>query len=259
MDIDTRAVQIAQTALWLRAQRAWQEMGIEPPQRPTISRSNVIAATAPPPEKDILNAVKDGLSEGDAILLENTLKLLAMVPETGILLRLEQSINAVAVNASLQPRSDLFGNVWQTSSPRLEYAWRQYAESSQVTFRDKIFGKDLFNCLRLINLCRFKFDVVVMNPPFGGMTANSSKSLKKNFENGKSDILCMFVLRGIELLNHTGFIGCISSRTVFFGPKMVKWREELKKISNILIFADFGNGVMDDAMVEAAAYILEKK
>ena len=259
VDIDPRAVQIAQTALWLRAQKAWQEKGVESSNRPTIKNNHIIAATAPPPEKDILKSVKGTLTKADAALLENTLSMLSMVPETGILLRLEQSIETVCFETMKHTNDDLFESGWKISRNRLEQALKAYAQSNQATFRDRLFGRDIHNCLSLIELCCEKFDVLVMNPPFGSTSKNTKDFLGKNYPAGKTDILQMFVLRGIELLRRKGIIGCISSRSVFFGASSSKWRKQLLELSKVIIFADLGLGVMDDALVEAAAYILEKK
>jgi hypothetical protein len=54
IDIDPRATQIARLTLWLRAQRAWQEQGVEVAARPAISRSNVVCAEPMPGEKELL-------------------------------------------------------------------------------------------------------------------------------------------------------------------------------------------------------------
>ena len=54
-------------------------------------------------------------------------------------------------------------------------------------------------------------------------------------------------------------IGAITSRTCFFLSSFQKWREDIVLgIARPEALADLGHGVMDDAMVEAAAYVLEK-
>jgi hypothetical protein len=53
-------------------------------------------------------------------------------------------------------------------------------------------------------------------------------------------------------------LGAITSRTGFFLSSFQKWREEvILKEAPPLVFADLGAGVLDDAMVEVAAYCLE--
>ena len=66
--------------------------------------------------------------------------------------------------------------------------------------------------------------------------------------------------RGIGLLHPHGMLGAITSRTGFFLSSFQKWREDiLLKEAPPVVFADLGYGVMDAAMVEAAAYCLQKE
>ena len=64
--------------------------------------------------------------------------------------------------------------------------------------------------------------------------------------------------RGIELLNEDGFLGAITSRTGFFLTTFEGWRSELV-LPRTLALIDLGVGVMHDAMVEAAAYVLSSQ
>jgi hypothetical protein len=66
------------------------------------------------------------------------------------------------------------------------------------------------------------------------------------------------VERGLQLLRRGGRLGAITSRTGFFLTSYRRWREEiLLGEARPLIVADLGQGVLD-AMVETAAYTLEK-
>ena len=77
---------------------------------------------------------------------------------------------------------------------------------------------------------------------------------------GGYDLLAIFVERGLEMLRGGGRLGAITSRTCFFLTSYRKWREEVVLgIARPEVMADLGYGVMDDAMVEAAAYALEKQ
>lgn len=68
------------------------------------------------------------------------------------------------------------------------------------------------------------------------------------------------VERGTELLRRDGRIGAITSRTCFFLSSFKAWREEvILKLTEVEALADLGLGVMDDALVEASAYVLRKR
>ena len=103
------------------------------------------------------------------------------------------------------------------------------------------------------------FDVVVMNPPFGALVRREGPT-RRAYPRSKNDLLAIFVERGLELLRSGGRLGAITSRTCFFLTSFQKWREEVVLgIATPEVMADLGDGVMDDAMVEAAAYVLEKQ
>ena len=67
------------------------------------------------------------------------------------------------------------------------------------------------------------------------------------------------VERGLEMLRTGGRLGAITSRTCFFLSSFQRWRAEVVLgIARPEVMADLGLGVMDDALVEAAAYVLER-
>ena len=53
VDIDPRCAQIAQLALWMRTQRAFQEFSIARADRPLIRRSNIVIAEPMPGEREL--------------------------------------------------------------------------------------------------------------------------------------------------------------------------------------------------------------
>jgi 23S rRNA G2069 N7-methylase RlmK/C1962 C5-methylase RlmI len=148
---------------------------------------------------------------------------------------------------------------WQNAEARLREALQDFARATAGSYRNRLFADDALEGLRLIDLVAEAFDVVVMNPPFGSLSHGVKDGLGKAFQKSKNDLLAIFVERGIELLRRRGKLGAITSRTCFFLSSFQKWREEvLLSVAPPALVADFGLGVMDDAMVEAAAYILDK-
>lgn len=263
VDIDPRAAQIASLALWLRAQRAWHERGIKAKDRPAIEHGHVIAATAPPTEKDVREQFKNDLDPLAAELFERTLQLLKGLPEMGVLLRVEREIPSLV--------HDVFGNegdllmeeriqTWGQIETNLYDALSRFIHEQKSSYRDRLFAQDALQGLRLINVCSELFDVVVMNPPFGALALNTKDHLAKSYPSSKNDLLSIFVERGLELLRPGGRIGAITSRTCFFLTSFQKWRENVVLgMAKPEVMADLGHGVMDDAMVEAAAYVLVRE
>lgn len=263
VDIDPRAAQIASLALWLRAQRAWHDAGIKAVDRPLVGQGNVIAAIAPPAESDLRANVMGLLDRLDAELFEQTLFMLKGLPELGVLLRIEKELRQLIKNIypghgpMFQAEDEA---QWRKAETRLREALGDYVDQVQSGYQARLFAHDALEGLRLIDLTREPFDVVVMNPPFGALSLGVKGRLTKDYPRSKNDLLAIFVERGLELLRPHGRLGAITSRTCFFLKSFQKWREEIVLgIARPEVVADLGHGVMDDAMVEAAAYVLEKQ
>ena len=263
VDIDPRAAQIATLALWLRAQRAWHDASVKAKDRPRISHGHVVAAIAPPAERELRQQFTANLDRLDAELFEKTLQLLKGLPEMGVLLRVERELPNLIRQVYVGKDTGLFAaqdrESWQQAEARLRVALTEFAHAAKSTYQWRLFAQDALQGLRLIDLCREVFDVVVMNPPFGALASGTKDQLAKAYPRSKNDLLAIMVERGLELLRAGGRIGAITSRTCFFLSSFQAWREEVVLgVATPQVFADLGYGVMDDAMVEAAAYVLEK-
>jgi hypothetical protein len=140
-------------------------------------------------------------------------------------------------------------------------ALRNYAEaaSNGGSVRRRLFAGDAAQGIALIDLLRSRFDIVLMNPPFGAASLAAKKDFEKAYPRTKNDIYAAFVERGIQFLYPHGLLGAITSRTGFFLSSFQNWREKiLLREAPPVVFADLGQGVLDSAMVEVAAYCLEK-
>lgn len=263
VEIDPRAAQIASLALWLRAQRAWHDAGVIADKRPSLGLGNIVAAVAPPGEDELRTQFAKGLDAKDAALFERTLELLEGLPELGVLLRVEQELprlirEAYGDHGPMFTETDV--EAWQAAETRLRRALEAFALEAKATYQGRLFASDALQGLRLIDLTREPFDVVVMNPPFGALSLGVKEQLGKAYPRSKNDLLAIFVERGLELLRLGGRLGAITSRTCFFLSSYQKWREEVVLgVGMPEVVADLGHGVMDDAMVEAAAYVLVKQ
>jgi len=257
VDIDPRAVQIASLALWLRAQRAWHDAGVKAKDRPLIGRGHVVAAVAPPAERELREQFAANLDKRDAELFEKTLQLLKSLPELGVLLQVELElpnlVRQVYVGKGTGPFAAQERESWQLAEARLRVALTEFAHAAKSTYQGRLFAQDALQGLRLIDLCRERFDVVVMNPPFGLAKRDHFEQLKKNYPDSYVDLYACFVSRAISLCN--GWVGAISSRSLLITKKLERFRSNwvLPRIECLL---DLGWPVMDDATVQSAAYTL---
>jgi hypothetical protein len=97
IDIDLRASQIAALALWLRCQRAYQEMGLKK-DRPKITRSNFVCAEPMPGEEQML---KEFVGQLEPKLLGQVVEVvfdkMKLAGEAGSLLKIEEEIRDAEV------------------------------------------------------------------------------------------------------------------------------------------------------------------
>lgn len=258
VDIDVRATQIASLALWLRAQRAFQAMGIPGVKRPVVGTGLVVAALAPPAEKEVLEKLQDEACFG--IRLAAMFENLRLVPETGFLLKLERNLELTVDDEGEDPNLSLFEKPesrWQRQRDLLGNALATYEHNVGHSFEERLYARNASECLRLIDFCRKRYDVIVMNPPFGSPTDGSKEALGELYPTTKREIIGMFILRAQELLADRGYVGAITSRSVFFLGSLEKWRQQaVFDCGRLPVFADLGLDVMDNALVESVAYVL---
>ena len=102
IDIDLRASQIAALALWLRCQRAYQEMGLKK-DRPKITRSNFVCAEPMPGEEQML---KEFVAQLEPKLLGQVVEVvfdkMKLAGEAGSLLKIEEEIRDAVAEAKKQ-------------------------------------------------------------------------------------------------------------------------------------------------------------
>jgi hypothetical protein len=285
VDIDARCAQIAALALWLRAQRAYQDLKIPADSRPRIQRTHVVIAEPMPNDPDLAAAFAGQLNKPfQRTLFERMVQEMRLAGELGTLVQVERSLaddlrrarqqflaeqERPTLFPDIRPRVeqgklDLSGvtdeTVFQDAEETILKALQTFAESAGgADVRRRMFAGDAAQGVALIDLVRTRFDAVLMNPPFGAASLAAKAEFEKAYPRTKNDIYAAFVERGIQLLHPGGLLGAITSRTGFFLSSFQRWREEiLLKEAPPVVFADLGYGVMDAAMVEAAAYCLEK-
>jgi 23S rRNA G2445 N2-methylase RlmL len=135
--------------------------------------------------------------------------------------------------------------------------YSEQAENIDATTR-RLFAEDSAQGFRFVDVMRKRYDVALMNPPFGEGIPAAKATIEQLYPYSKNDLLAAFVDRGVGLVHHRGRLGAITSRACFFLTSFKEWRQRvLLEQANMAVMADLGQGVMDAAMVEAAAYCLE--
>jgi hypothetical protein len=150
---------------------------------------------------------------------------------------------------------------WQRAEALVLEALRDYARhaANGGRLQRQLFAEDAEHGFAFIDTCQKQYDVVLMNPPFGDSSKSAKAIIEKQYPRTKNDLFASFVERGMNRLRQHGLFGAITSRTGFFLSSFQKWREEiLLDNARMTVMADLGQGVLDTAMVETAAYCLTK-
>jgi hypothetical protein len=298
IDIDPRASQIAALALWLRCQRAYQEMGIKQ-DRPKITRSNIVCAEPMPGEaamlKEFVNHLEPKvLGQVVEVVFEN----MKLAGEAGSLLKIEEEIRDAVAAAKKQyarettqatdrkgramlfseaemerladgpKQSSLFdvsditdSDFFEEAERRVIDALRSYSEQAQrgQQLRRRLFSEDAAQGFAFVDLCQHTYDVVLMNPPFGEVSLAARDNLYVSLPESSRDIIAAFVTRWTGMLSRQGRLGALTNRMVFFNEFLGDWRKKA-------FLGDLGAiaAVADlgygvlDAVVETAAYVTER-
>ena len=294
VDIDPRATQIARLTLWLRAQRAWQEQGVEVAARPAISRSNVVCAEPMPGEKELLaDFVDQQFPEAERGLVQQLLEAIfdkmQLAGEAGSLLKIEEEIRDAIEQArrewqklAIQQR-DLFSaaelaalgqfgsslkadlaslakDFWVNIEDRVYASLRDYAKQAEFSsgLQRRLFAEDAAQGFAFIDVCRKRYDVALMNPPFGRRSEPSGDYFDRKHGPFKADMGLAFVDRFSHRLVEGGQLGALTSRTFLAGGSFAEWRHDaLLSARPVRVLLDLGIGVLDDALVETCAYVVQ--
>ncbi|MDC1370269.1 BREX-1 system adenine-specific DNA-methyltransferase PglX [Flavobacteriales bacterium] len=288
VDIDPRAIQIAGLSLWLRAQKSYKKLGLQPADRPMIKKSNLVVAEPMPGDADLLSEFTRSLPGPIGKLVRVIWDKMQLAGETGLLLKIEDELkNEIEIakqeyetykDASAQTAlfdapaeskaaemAAIYGkdqkitkDFFDTAEEEVLKALQSFSENAEGehAFQKLLFAEDTARGFAFIELCRKRYDVIVMNPPFGATSITTEPYLRKYYPNSRLDLAAVFIDRMLNMGSLAGQIGCISTRTIFFLTHYMSWRKEFLDKNRIRLFADLGDGVLD-AMVETAAYIID--
>ena len=104
---------------------------------------------------------------------------------------------------------------FEQAETRVIEALRQYAEKAHKGQRlqRRLFTDDAVRGFAFVDLCHNRFDVVLMNPPFGETSPNSESYLTGAYPDWNKNLLCAFIERGFQISAPFGMIGLIYDPT----------------------------------------------
>jgi hypothetical protein len=287
VDIDPRAIQIAGLSLWLRAQKSYDKLGLQPADRPAISKSNLVIAEPMPGDAHLLSEFTKSLPGPIGKLVRVIWDKMQLAGETGLLLKIEEELKKEIEIAkeeykeykNTSAQSTLFASpaeskaaemaaiygkgqkitkdFFDTAEEEVLKALKGFAENAEGedAFQKLLFAEDTARGFAFIELCRKRYDVIVMNPPFGAGSISTEAYYKDNYTDWGKNILCCFFSRMNHMCNLMGNVGAIFDRTVLIKSSYEDFRKN-QLIGNIKSVADTGWGVLD-ANVETTVFNLE--
>lgn len=257
IDIDPRATQIAQAAVMFRARRHCRGA--------RLPVANVICARALPAGPEI-DAFIAGLPGRVGRTVRAIADELLDAPILGPLLKIEERLDREV--RDFFGTGETEGTLTPVDGPQVEGgvqtavlgALSTIADSTTSSAVERLFAAEAHDAVRFVEAMSRRYTAVLMNPPFGEPVPSTKDYLKAAYPwipTKDYNVLAAFVGRGVELSeSRIGTCGAITSRAGLFLKTFETWREEVLLGYKLDALVDLGFGVMEQALVEAAAYVL---
>ena len=237
VDLDTRAKQLSQFALLLKAcqkDHSFSDAHILP---------RVLNMPAPISQEKLSDSLNEFFQETPSSQIYKELK------ESFELMKDANSLGSIMkFNLSETTRFAI--------SQTIDY-WRNQSIVPEVV-------KGIMTSMGLMLLLTDKYAVLVMNPPYmggGNMTPVLSDYVKRNYDEGKADLFSTFMLLAIDHLTNKGKYGMINMHSWMFLSSFEKLRCNMLDNYHIDSLLHLGARTFDELsgeVVQNAAYVITK-
>lgn len=265
IDLDDRAVQIAQLGLYIKALKKNKNI--------KISKTNIVSSDFYLPEySKVENLFSELIQHSDTInLLEEIWEDLRMAYKFGSLIRIEEKIEYITAKLKSSGQGILwagneltFWDEWKAKVFRkIIEALQKYSKTNNGNI--KFFKIKTQDSMIFAEIISNKYDIAVANPPYTD-SGSYGKELKnfvtKNYKKPLSfysNLYAVFLKRNAELINENGKIGMIHPLTFMYIKSYEDMRKYILDNFHINIFVEYGlSDLFGSIMVDPAFYILEK-
>jgi hypothetical protein len=264
VDLDDRAIQLAQLGLWIKAKQKRRSTG--------SLKFNVVSSDFTLPDFDfVLPIFRQDITDAKQMeTVESIWTDLQDAHKFGSLVKLNEKLDA-HISALRNSNAKLFSDQEAESSEKfkqsflnnLEQAFTRFATQQGNSFlTDKT--KDAITFLRLITQ---RYDVATANPPYTD-SSDFGPDLKKFIEaNYKkpykfhTNLYATFIKRCFELTNEHGKVAMVHPPTFMYIKTFEDVRKYMLEKSHIDLFVEWGYLGMfhPSARVDAAMYVLDKQ
>lgn len=270
IDLDDRAVQLAQLGLYIKARK----------KRRTISSLdfNVVSSDFFLPDYgDVRHIFEEGtkLDVEQKELMANIWGDLKFAYKFGSLIRLDEKVKAKLI--SLEAKQDLDQRELFTAAEiethkdfaanffaNLKIAVEQYARTEKNAF----LASKTRDAITFLELLTTEYDVATANPPYTD-SSDFGKELKTfigaNYKKPfkfDTNLYATFIKRCYEFTSENGFLAMLHPLTFMYIKSFADVRKVILTKTNINILVELGLGgvfLNSDVQVDACMYILEKE
>lgn len=263
IDLDDRAIQLAQLGLWIKAKqkrRSFSELNF-----------NIVSSDFYLPDFELVEHIfKAGTTDANQLsVIEDIWEDLQQAHKFGSLVRIEEKLSLKLHGLVEQSGITLFGNQELEEYERfkndffknLDAAINRYASREGGSFLSNK-TKDAITFLRLITQ---KYDVVTINPPytdnfdFGPELKNFIITNYKKPIPFHTNLYATFIKRSFELIKEDGMVGIIHPRTFMFIKTFEGVRKFILDNTQINCFVDYGYGdIFGSIMIDPVFYVFQK-
>ncbi|WP_288286177.1 BREX-1 system adenine-specific DNA-methyltransferase PglX [uncultured Prevotella sp.] len=239
IDLDTRAKQLAQFALMVKAcqkDNSFLDAAVMP---------NVLDMPTPLD----MNFVKQTLPE---FFLGGNAKMLQETEEAFELLQQAENLGSI-----------MKFNISDSSRAAIEIRMKEWEAQPTETVSDGI--KALLHSFKLILALTQKYSALVMNPPYmrsSNMNETLSNYVKENYDEGKTDLFSSFMILAINLLNPNGKYGMINMHAWMFLSSFKDLRHTIIKETNVDSLLHLGPRTFDELsgeVVQNSSFVITNK
>ena len=258
IEIDPRCTQVASAAILFRARRSCPSG--------KLPRPNIICARSLPTVTTGLETLLAKLNPTQRGLIKALADVLQEAPILGPLLKIEDRIDSeiralIAGDASGALAEGITPEIISDIQAELLFSLQAAADTATSTPAERLLATEADDAVRFVAALLQQYDAVLQNPPFGEPVPETKPYLKAAYPwipTKDCNLLAAFVGRGLELCRPgAGYVGAITSRTGLFIKTFENWRQEILLGNHLVALADLGHGIMEQALVEAAAYVLK--
>lgn len=266
IDLDDRAIQLAQLGLFIKAKKKRSSTG--------EINYNVVSSDFYLPEYDHVRQIFEQgntLDKNQKELIEKVWSDLQNAYKFGSLVRIDEQIQEQLRAVEERAHDDLFAaadlaehqSFAETFFKNLSEAVEQYARTSSDTF----LTSQTQDAITFLELLTTKYDVATANPPYTDSSdfgPDLKEFINNNYKkpyNFSTNLYATFIKRCYELTNDNGVIGMLHPLTFMYIKSFESVREFILNKTSINMLVELGLGGVftnTNVQVDVAMYVLVK-